>query len=477
MGSKKMPRAFADGHARIVPDFGLTLGKAIEKCRLSHIGVSDQYQLGNFFRSFRHCDLRADLANLNLLREVARNGQSGTANRANEVAPLASATDLAQAHLLAKSQIAKLPAGLSIHRLHLQITARSGLIQRNCAIDSESVGFHLHAIGKERLLRLDCNNKTKRITQHSQKSPHISPKRLSTMTVSDKTKRQHCILGIPRLRSLLPIVSIPRFFPHIQNIVMTQNYCSRPSRTLITTSLTLLASTGTLFAQEGEKTALDKYILDGGPTMIFIGLAILALIALCVFNFINLTRNKFCSDDLKEALMEHMTACRVRSAIELAASHPSYLGRMLAYSLPNVDATQPETLGRDHIEDAMADFSINENRKNMTWVNYIALVAQAAPMLGLLGTVIGMVSAFGTLGETGQADPAQLAGDISVALLTTMWGLITALPALIAYFFFKTRLNSLVADSHHAAEEMVNASLQTVNAEAYEAKIPEGLAV
>ena len=50
-------------------------------------------------------------------------------------------------------------------------------------------------------------------------------------------------------------------------------------------------------------------------------------------------------------------------------------------------------------------------------------------MLGLLGTVIGMVSAFGVLAETGQAEPAQLAGQISVALLTTMWGLITAIPS------------------------------------------------
>jgi uncharacterized membrane protein YqjE len=89
---------------------------------------------------------------------------------------------------------------------------------------------------------------------------------------------------------------------------MIQNYCGRPARTILTASLALLASTGNLFAQEGEKTALDKYILDGGPTMIFIGLLILALIALCVFNFINLTRNKFFPQDLNEALMENMTA-------------------------------------------------------------------------------------------------------------------------------------------------------------------------
>ena len=256
---------------------------------------------------------------------------------------------------------------------------------------------------------------------------------------------------------------------------MTVTTSSRMPRTITTTALLLLASAPNLLA--ADQNALQKYIISGGPTMIFIGVAVLALIALTVFNFINLTKSKFAPDDLRAALLEHMTACRVRSSIELGASHPSYLGRMTAYALPNIDATQPETLGREQVEDAMADFSINENRKNMTWISYIGLVAQAAPMLGLLGTVIGMVSAFSILGETGQADPAQLAGEISVALLTTMWGLITAIPATILYFFFKNKLNGLVADSHRAAEEMLNASLQTVNADAYLTKIPEGVAV
>ena len=253
---------------------------------------------------------------------------------------------------------------------------------------------------------------------------------------------------------------------------------------LVITSVMLSAPM--LFAQDpaapaavpkSDKNALEQYVFDGGATMIFIGLAVLALIALCVFNFINLTKAKFNPDDLRMALLDHMANCRVRSAIELSASHPSYLGRMMAYSLPNIDATRPEDLGRDGVEDAIADFTINENRKGMTWINYIALVAQAAPMLGLLGTVIGMVSAFGTLELTGEADPAALAGDISVALLTTMWGLITAIPALLAYFFFKNRLNNLVADCHHNAEELLNSSIQTVNQDAYLAKIPEGIAV
>jgi biopolymer transport protein ExbB len=256
-----------------------------------------------------------------------------------------------------------------------------------------------------------------------------------------------------------------------------KKFAYRPFKTLGLSLLTAIASVSPLFAQDNEASALDSYLLDGGGLTIFIvAVGLLSLIGLSVYNFINLGKAKFCPDDLKEALMDHMVNCRIRSAIELSASHPSYLGRMLAYSLPNVDATQPETLGREGVEDAIADFSINENRKQMIWINLISLVAQSAPMLGLFGTVFGMIAAFATLKEAG-AKPDQLAGDISVALLTTMWGLVVAILSVIAYFFFKSRYNNLVAECHQTAEELLNASVQTVNGDAHLAKIPEGLAV
>lgn len=261
---------------------------------------------------------------------------------------------------------------------------------------------------------------------------------------------------------------------------------NRPYSAIFATAAITLLATAQTFAQDAaaapaaaiaKKSMLDRWVIDGGPTMIFIGLAVIAFIALAVYNFMNLTKAKFCPSDLQAALMDHMINCRVRSAIELAASHPSYLGRMVAYAFPNIDATQPENLGRDQVEDAIADFTNNEGRKNMMWINYISLVAQASPMLGLLGTVMGMVSAFATLQTSGAADPSALAGDISVALLTTLWGLLNAIPCIVGYVVLKNKYNSLVADSVHAAEEMINAAIATVNADTLYAKIPEGIAV
>lgn len=260
---------------------------------------------------------------------------------------------------------------------------------------------------------------------------------------------------------------------------MTQKLATRPRLTASATIIASLLAAPQLFAQEAASndTLLNRWVLDGGPTMIFIGIAIVSFIALAVYNFMNLTKAKFCPTDLQAALMEHMSECRVRSAIELAATHPSYLGRLVAYSFPNIDATQPETLGRDQVEDAIADFTNSESRKNMQWINYVSLIAQASPMLGLTGTVIGMVNAFATLKTAGAADPAQLAGDISVALLTTLWGLINAIPCILVYFILKNKYNALVAESNHAAEEMLNAAIATVNADTLYAKIPEGIAV
>ena len=260
---------------------------------------------------------------------------------------------------------------------------------------------------------------------------------------------------------------------------MTKNPFRRPRHTIVASMLTVALTTPAVFAQAAgtQKTLLDQWVMDGGKTMFFIMSAVIAFLALAVYNFMALTRKKFCPEELKEVLMDHMTNCRVRSAIEAASTDPSYLGRMVAYSFPNIDATHPETLGRDQVEDAMADFTVNENRKIMTWINYISVIAQASPMLGLLGTVIGMVSAFATLQTSGGADPGQLAGDISVALLTTLWGLINAIPCIIVFYILKNRFANLVAESVHTSEELLNAAVATVNADTLYAKIPEGIAV
>jgi biopolymer transport protein ExbB len=98
----------------------------------------------------------------------------------------------------------------------------------------------------------------------------------------------------------------------------------------------------------------------------------------------------------------------------------------------------------------------------MLWVNYFSIIAQAAPMLGLLGTVSGMIKAFGTMGREGMGDPTKLATHISEALITTATGLTIAIPALFCFFVFRNRLAQLVGKCHDIFDELFQELLAAV---------------
>ena len=245
--------------------------------------------------------------------------------------------------------------------------------------------------------------------------------------------------------------------------------------------VTMAMFAGSAFAQEAgggganQKTMLDKWVIDGGWTMI--PLVILLAITLCliVYCMLSLKKDKFITAPLRDEMIALMNECRVQSVIKLASESPTYLGRLVAYALPNIDANRPEDLGKDAIEDAIADFTNNERPGMMFCVDMLALSGSIAPSIGLFGTIQGMVGCFAVLAESGQADPSQLAGDISVALLTTFWGLIISLIALPAFFFLKKCAQGREAECVNAVEEMVNTSINVINAEAQLARIPEGL--
>ena len=103
------------------------------------------------------------------------------------------------------------------------------------------------------------------------------------------------------------------------------------------------------------------------------------------------------------------------------------------------------------MEDATADQAARLSRK----VEYLSVVGNLAPMLGLLGTVFGMVLAFREVAATqGVARASDLADGIYQALITTVAGLIVAIPALAAFAFFRSRVDQLVAEVTYAAQHV-----------------------
>lgn len=216
-------------------------------------------------------------------------------------------------------------------------------------------------------------------------------------------------------------------------------------------------------------------IIGGGIFMFPIGILSVWMIALSVFLTLQLSRKKFVPKNLQDQIMGYMSEVRVRSAIDAAAQDTSFLGRMVTSSYLNVDATDAESLGRGKVEDAIADFTVRENLGTMTLIGYLSVIAQGATMLGLFGTVAGMVLAFDSMGLSGGSDPAALAGNISLALITTAGGLVVAIPAIFLFYAFKNRYNRFVSDAQQVAIEGIEAAIATVNADQALARVPEGI--
>jgi biopolymer transport protein ExbB len=89
------------------------------------------------------------------------------------------------------------------------------------------------------------------------------------------------------------------------------------------------------------------------------------------------------------------------------------------------------------VKEAIEEASTEEVTQYMKPIDYLSILGATAPMLGLLGTVSGMIKAFQTIGSQGMGDPAALAGNIGEALVTTATGLIIAIPCMLSYYYFR----------------------------------------
>ncbi len=140
-----------------------------------------------------------------------------------------------------------------------------------------------------------------------------------------------------------------------------------------------------------------------------------------------------------------LTAERIR---ELRDSSP--LGRVLAAGLLNASQS------RELIKDSIVDTGRHVAHELERYLNTLGTIAMISPLLGLLGTVIGMIKVFSVITAVGVGDPSQLADGISQALITTAAGLTVAIPSLIFHRYFRGRVEALVVDMEQEALKLVD---------------------
>ncbi len=226
----------------------------------------------------------------------------------------------------------------------------------------------------------------------------------------------------------------------------------------------LILSFGALAMQGADTPALpaspDKtlvqYIAEGGEIgYIIIGLSFTAVVFI-IAALVRLRRSRLAPEEYVSALDRMLRAGSIEQAITYCSSpeHESFLTRVMGTALLRCSRSP---FGLLELRTALEEAGQQEVARLHRSTDAIGLIASVTPMLGLLGTVVGMVGAFDTLSVSeGVAKPDQLAGSISVALITTVLGLVVAIPCTAVYSYLRNRVDSLVAEVGDLIEELAS---------------------
>jgi len=197
---------------------------------------------------------------------------------------------------------------------------------------------------------------------------------------------------------------------------------------------------------------------DGTVRMEWLGtILIWLLLALSLVNigligqlFMTNRRVAILPDPLAKRLRGLVENGRYREAMDLADKEPSDFGRIVRISLGQAPFGFAAMFRA--LEQASEEVATDRLRR----VEFLNILGQVSPMIGLFGTVYGMIVAFRSIAESGgNADPVLLAGGIGTALVTTFWGLLVAIPALAAYATIRNRIDSLATEASLEAQSLI----------------------
>jgi biopolymer transport protein ExbB len=197
-----------------------------------------------------------------------------------------------------------------------------------------------------------------------------------------------------------------------------------------------------------------KVFLSGGPVMWPILLCSIFALAIILdkiwhLNKIRIDTQKFLSD-----ILDKIKRHEIKEALKVCDKTNSPIAHILKAGILKYDRT------REQIKEAIEDASLYEVPKLEKNLSTLATIAHISPLLGLLGTVTGMVRCFQIIQAKATSfhpvSPGDLAGGIWEALLTTVAGLIVAIPTFVAYNYLVSRVNNFILEMEKASTELVN---------------------
>lgn len=203
--------------------------------------------------------------------------------------------------------------------------------------------------------------------------------------------------------------------------------------------------------QEAAPIQIDirQLFIDGGAIgYVICGLSV-CMVALMIEHALTIRRRTMVPTDIAEHVHKLLAEGHFTAAEEAAKANQSLLGYLLSAALAE------RSLGYSAMEKAMEDAAAERSARLLRKIEYLSIISTVAPMLGLMGTVWGMILAFMEFERKANPQVSELAPGVYKALVTTLFGLIVAIPAIAAFAFFRNRVDELVAQSSLMAEHVL----------------------
>ena len=252
------------------------------------------------------------------------------------------------------------------------------------------------------------------------------------------------------LLCLLPLILILFFFPPMA-ASQTDEAGVTPAVSASADAPPSAPADNRATAPEAGRISLLKVIEWGGSIGYFIIFLSVVTVMLVVFHILLCRRSKLWPKTVLMKVGELFSERKMEEVVDYCEIDNSLLSRVIAGALRRMKG------GHAEMEQAMNDSAETEVLRLQQTVGYFSLIAAVAPLCGLLGTVVGMIAAFNEIASRGVVTPRELADPIQKALVTTCFGLIVAIPNVIAFTFFRDYLHRLFADLGILLEELMMA--------------------
>ena len=184
-----------------------------------------------------------------------------------------------------------------------------------------------------------------------------------------------------------------------------------------------------------------------GPLLLAISIAMLALVVLLA---LDLRMSSAIPPGFVDEFTDTVNKRKFKEAFDMARNDPSFLGQVLTAGMSRLQYGLEDA--REAAMNTLESIKSDKEQKN----NYNAVIATIGPMLGLVGTVWGMIQSFSVLATAGtQVNPARLADGISHALVVTLAGVGISVPAIFFNAFYKNRITRVCMDTGHIADDLL----------------------